>query len=240
MKNQLTNQVLYLKYVNCLLILALIMSWNLAFASAKKVDLKKDDVTIDGLTVMESKRFTETQIKKGVVWSAYTKYQIRPVEVSFRDNWKRDYNRDQKSLVMHVTDRDMLRIKETMAKIVYDEFDKALQKEGGLTKVDQPDSNTLIFTPRVINLDVYAPEVESGPVITHTLTRQAGRATLFLEVNDAVSGELLARWIDTREDPDKGYFEWANHITNAERARQIVFGWVRRLIEGMDKLKTIN
>lgn len=239
MKNPKNKKSLQLKCISYFLMTILLFFWGIAFA-ADKGATKKGDVTIDGLTVMESKRFTETQIKKGVVWSEYTRYQIKPVEVSFRDDWKRDYNRDQKSLAMRVTDRDMLRIKETMANIVYEEFDKALQKEGGLTRVDQPDSNTLVFTPRVINLDVYAPEVERGPVISRTLIRQAGRATLFLEVHDAVSGEILARWIDTREDPDRGYFEWANRITNAERARQIVFSWAERLIEGLDKLKAVN
>ncbi|MBN2420213.1 MAG: DUF3313 family protein, partial [Deltaproteobacteria bacterium] len=209
MKNLKKKQGIRLNQIKYLLMLISILLWNTAFA-ADKEDLKKGDITIDGLAVIKSTRFTETQIKKGVVWSEYTKYQITPVEVSFRDNWKRDYNSEQRSLSMHVTDKDMIRIKETMAKIVHEEFDKALQKEGGLTKVDQPDSNTLVFTPRVINLDIYAPEVQNAPVISRTLIRQAGRATLFLEVHDAVSGEILARWIDTREDPDRGYYEWAN------------------------------
>ena len=239
MKNLKNTFVFQFKQIGCLIMLIFLTCGGIAIA-ANDEDLNKGDVTIDGLTVMESTRFTETQIKKGVVWSGYTKYRITPVEVSFRDDWKRDYNHEQKSLSMRVTDKDMLRIKETMAEIVLEEFDKALKKEGGLTKADQLDSNTLIFTPKVINLDIYAPDVENGPVISHTLIRQAGRATLFLEVHDAVSGEILARWIDTREDPDRGYFEWANRITNAERARQIVFGWVGRLIEGMEKLKAIN
>ena len=240
MKNQIKNRGFQFYHIIYLLMLFLLIFGSISFAADKKEGFKKGDVTVDGLTVMESTRFTETQVKKGVVWSEYTKYQITPVEVSFRDNWKRDYNREQKNLSMRVTDEDMIRIKETVAKIVYEEFDKALQKEGGLTKVDQPDTNTLIFTPRVIKLDVYAPEVENGPVLSHALVRQAGKATLFLEVHDAVSGELLARWVDTREDPDRGYFEWANRITNAERVRQIVFGWARRLIEGLDKLKAVN
>jgi len=45
----------------------------------------------------------------------------------------------------------MARIRETMGKIVYDEFNEALQKKGGLTKVDQADSTTLLFKPMVIN-----------------------------------------------------------------------------------------
>ena len=133
----------------------------------------------------------------------------------------------------------MTRIRESMGKIVYEEFDSALQKKGGLIKVDQADSNTLIFKPMIINLDVYAPDVDS-PGISNTYIRQAGRATLFLEVHDAVSGEILARWVDTREDPDRGYFDWANRITNIERATLVVRAWAKRLVEGLDDLKANN
>ena len=203
-------------------------------------NLKKGDVTTDGLTVIKSNRLTETQIKKDVNWSEYTKYQITPAEVSFRKNWKRDQNREQKSLLTKVTDKDMLRIKETVAKIVHEEFDRTLQDKGGLTATDEADSNTLLFKPRIINLDVYAPDVESAPPLSHNYVKQAGRATLFLEVYDAVSGEILGRWVDTREDSDRGYFEWANRITNAERVRSIVNHWASRMVEGIDKIEAAN
>ena len=136
-----------------------------------------------------------------------------------------------------VTDKDMLRIKETVAKIVHEEFDRTLQDKGGLTATDEADSNTLLFKPRIINLDVYAPDVESAPPLSHNYVKQAGRATLFLEVYDAVSGEILGRWVDTREDTDRGYFEWANRITNAERVRSIVNHWASRMVEGIDKIE---
>ncbi|MGD9160974.1 MAG: DUF3313 family protein [Desulfobacteraceae bacterium] len=239
MKNLRNNQAFQAKHIRYLILLIFLIGGSVTCASGSG-DFIRDDVTADGLTVMKSTRFTESQIKNGVDWSEYTKYQITPVDVSFRKNWKRDYNRDQKSLSMHVTDKDMARIKKTMGKIVLEELDKVLQKEGGLTKVDQSDSNTLLFKPGIINLDVYAPEVQNAPVISRTYIRQAGRATLFLEVHDAVSGEILARWVDTREDPDDGYFEWANRITNAERARRVIIPWAKRLVEGLDKLKAVN
>jgi len=231
-ENLFKNQVFQFKHFSCLILLILLTGGCMASASGGGV-FNKGDVTTDGLTVIKSTRHTEKQIKDGVDWSEYTKYQITRVEVSFRKNWKRDHNMIQRALSMQVTDEDMARIRESMGKMVYEEFDSALQKEGGLTKVDQADSNTLIFKPKIINLDVYAPDVDSA-YISRSYVRQAGRATLFLEVYDAISGEILSRWVDSREDPDRGYFDWANRITNAVQAKLVVRTWAKRLVEGLD------
>jgi len=232
MKKLENSQVFKFRHISLLIFILTLMSGCATFG-ADEGDLRKRDVTTDGLTVIKSTRHTEKQIKDGVDWSEYTKYQITRVEVSFRKNWKRDYNMSQRALSMQVTDEDMARIRESMGKMVYEEFDSALQKEGGLTKVDQADSNTLIFKPKIINLNVYAPDFDSA-YISRSYVRQAGRATLFLEVYDAVSGEILSRWVDTREDPDRGYFDWANRITNAARAKLVVRAWAKRLVEGLD------
>ncbi|MBN1472933.1 MAG: DUF3313 family protein [Syntrophaceae bacterium] len=239
MKSLLKKQIFQVGRGVVFTLALLLVSGSIAFM-LHAGDLKKGDVTTDGLTVVESGRFTEKQIKHGVEWSAYTKYQITPVDVSFRKDWKRDYNREQRTLSARVTDKDMARIRETVAEIVYDEFNEVLQKKGGFTKVDEADENTLLFKPVVINLDVYAPDLQHSLAMTDTYVRQAGKATLILELHDAVSGEILARWVDTREDPDNGYFEWANRITNIARAKLVVRGWANRLVEGLDILKTVN
>ena len=239
MKSLSKIQAFKLKHVGYL-IMALFLVWGSIAFAAGTGDFKKGDVTTDGLTVIKSTRFTEKQIKNGVVWSEYTKYQINPVDVSFQKDWKKDYNRDHRPLSAKVTDKDMTRIRESMAEIVYDEFNEALQKEGGLTKVDEADSKTLLFKPRIINLDVYAPDLQYSPAVSRSYVRQAGKATLFLEVHDAVSGEILGRWVDTREDTDDGYFEWANRITNMARVKRIVGSWARRLVEGLNNLKAVN
>jgi len=226
-------QVLQFRHISLLILILTLISGCATFGTIEG-DSKIGDVTTDGLTVIKSTRFTEKQIKDGVDWSEYTKYQITPVEVSFRKNWKRDHNMNQRTLSLQVTDEDMTRIRKSMAEIVYEEFDKALQEKGGFTKVDQADSNTLIFKPKIIDLDVYAPDVDSS-YISRSYVREAGKATLFLEVYDAVSGEILSRWVDTREDSDRGYFDWANRITNHARATIIVRAWANRLVEGLEQ-----
>lgn len=236
MKNQIYNKFFQLRYLGYLIPVLLLLSGSIAFAAGKG-ELRKGEITDDGLTVVKSTRFTETEIKKGVKWSEYTKYEISPVEVSFRKDWKQDYNQNQRGLTQQVTDKDMERIRTTISKIAYEELNKALQKKGNLTRVDTVDSNTLIFKPKVINLDIYAPDVQNSQSVTRSYVRQAGKATLFLEVYDGVSGAILGRWVDTREDTDRGYFDWANRITNNERMRLIIRSWADRLVEGLDKLE---
>jgi hypothetical protein len=235
MKKLENTQVFQFKHISLLVFILSLIFGSIGCATDGG-NSREGDVTTDGLTVIKSTRYTEKQIKDGVDWSEYTQYQITPVEVSFRKNWKRDYNMSQKSLSQQVTDKDMVRMRESMEKIVYEEFDRALQEKGGLTKVDEADSNTLIFKPMIIDLDVYAPDIDSS-YISRSYVRQAGRATLFLEVHDAVSGEILARWVDTREDPDRGYFDWANRVTNTQRATIVVRSWAKRLVEGLDDLR---
>jgi len=238
MKRIKNTYVIQFRYLGLLILILALISGCATFGAGEGGS-KKGDVTTDGLTIVESTRHKEKQIKEGVDWSEYTKYQINPVEVSFRKNWKRDYNISRRSLSKQVTDEDMTRMRETMGKIVYEEFDHALQEKGGLTKVDEADSNTMIFRPKVIDLDVYAPDIDSS-YISRSYVRQAGRATLFLEVHDAVSGEILARWVDSRTDPDRGYFDWANRITNTERAKVVAHTWAKRLVEGLEELKADN
>lgn len=238
MKNLLNNEIIRFKYIGSLMLINLVIICGSTIAvDLDRAGLKEGAVTADGLTVIKSTRYTEKQIKKDVNWSDYTKYQIAPVEVSFKKDWKQDYNRTQEILSRQVTDQDIVRIKETMRQIVYSEFDDALKNEADLEIVDAADSNTLLFKPRIINLDLYAPDVQSSPVISRTYARQTIQATLFLEIYDAVSGEIIARWIDTREDPDRGYFDWVNRITNKERARTVVRSWTGRMVEGLDKLR---
>lgn len=220
----------------CLLLAASLAAglWISAGHTAEQAEV--GDLTFDGLTVKKVSRSSETQVKEGVDWDGYTSYQLAPAEVSFRENWKRDYNREERDLSMKVSDKDMVRIKNGVAKIVDDKFDDALKDKAGLEKVSQPDASTLLLKPVVVNLDVTAPDINSATRTT-TYVRSAGSATLVLEVYDAVSGGILARYMDAREDPENGYADWANRASNKAAANQMASRWAKNMVEGLDKLR---
>lgn len=230
MKKQIYIRFFQIGHIGLLISGLLLVSAGIAFAAGEGV-LQDGYITTDGLTVINSTKTTTTEVKKDVNWSGYTTYQIAQTEVSFRKDWKQDYNRDQRSSSAQITDRGMLRIRTTMANILYEELDRSLKKNSSMLKTDVADSGTLLFRPRIINLDIYAPDVLGSDIKNYA--RQAGKVTLFLEAYDAVSGELLGRWVDTREDPDRGYFDWANRVTNNERMRLVIRRWADRLTEGL-------
>ena len=59
--------------------------------------------------------------------------------------------------------------------------------------------------------------------------------TLMLEIHDSVSGALLAKARDNRDDPHKGYLEWTNAGTNRRSARLMLMRWARGLREWLEE-----
>jgi hypothetical protein len=83
----------------------------------------------------------------------------------------------------------------------------------------------LLLRPAIINLDITAPDV---PVAgrSRTFTASAGQATLFLELYDSVTGELLARAIDVKSANSMGGFiSVTNGATNRAEAQRMLKRW---------------
>ncbi|MGB0937044.1 MAG: DUF3313 family protein [Colwellia sp.] len=190
-------------------------------------------VSPEGMNLKVSTRSTIAYKKEGVDFSEYDKVKLVASQVSFKKNWKRDYNRDQASLSNRVKDDDMLRIKNEVAVL----FDEVLKEELSSSKydylVDKVDGKTLLIKPAIIDLDVYAPDLMTASR-GRTYTQESGEATLFLEVYDAVSGEILARIIDNEVVGDRGYANWSNRVSNRADAKRTIRKWAVSLREKLD------
>lgn len=190
-------------------------------------------VSPEGMNLKVSTRSTIAYKKEGVDFSEYDKVKLVASQVSFKKNWKRDYNRDQASLSNRVKDDDMLRIKNEVAAL----FDEVLKEELSSSKydylVDKVDGKTLLIKPAIIDLDVYAPDLMTASR-GRTYTQESGEATLFLEVYDAVSGEILARIIDNEVVGDRGYANWSNRVSNRADAKRTIRKWAVSLREKLD------
>ncbi|KGJ87360.1 DUF3313 family protein [Colwellia psychrerythraea] len=185
-------------------------------------------VSPEGMELKKSTRSTVAYKKEGVDFSQYDKVQILPSAVAFKKNWQRDYNRNQSTLSMRVRDKDVMRIKADVAKLFDEVFKEEFSKDAKFPIVEKVSSNTLVIRPAILNLDVAAPDLKyAGNVKTYT--SEAGQATLFLELYDGVSGEILARIINTSAAGDDSYYQWATRVSNRADAKRMIRKWAKAL-----------
>jgi fructose-1-phosphate kinase PfkB-like protein len=63
----------------------------------------------------------------------------------------------------------------------------------------------------------------------------AGEATLFLELYDSETGQILARVIDRRESRNNNLMMLAGSVPNAAEAEALAAQWARILRKALDK-----
>lgn len=194
-------------------------------------------VSEDGLHLKVSTRSTIAYKKANVDFSVYDQVQILPSTVAFKQNWLRDYNRSSATLATRAKESDVIRIKESVATMLDEIFVEEFTKGQGYPIVHTASANTLLIKPSIIDLDVHAPDLNLGPQV-RTYTKESGKATLFLEIYDSVSGEILARVIDAKSDRDKGYYQWSSRVSNNADARRIIRGWAKQLRIKFDEAHT--
>jgi hypothetical protein len=187
-------------------------------ADAKKKDLPA--VSPEGLKLVPKTKVSAVYLRDGADFSGYDKVAILDCYVAFRKDWKRDQNDGANRF--KVSDSDVTRIKTELA----EEFKKVFAKEltaKGQTVVTAGGTGVLILRPAIINLDVTAPDtMDPG---TRSFSASAGQATLFLELFDGVSGELLARAVDVEEAGDYGFAVVRNSVTNKADADRMLKKW---------------
>ena len=138
---------------------------------------------------------------------------------------------------MKVRPEDMERIKADLSTLFDEVFSKELTEKGGYDITTESADDVMRITPRIVDLDVYAPDTRS-PGITHTFTEQAGRMTLKLEIYDAVTGDLIAAASDRQESPRRGYYQWTTSVSNRADARRMLERWAKDLRERLEKAST--
>jgi len=190
---------------------------------------ERPEFTIEGLQLIEDSNLALVYAEPDIDLGRYNRIYLDTPHVAFRKNWQRSQNRFQSS---KVTDDDMAKIKTELSALFMDVFSKTLT-EGGYELATEPGEDVLLVRPAIINLDIIAPDTPS-PGITRTYSETAGEMTLYMELYDSVSGDLLAKALDRKEDRRTGYFEWQTRVTNRAAANRILKVWAKVLKEGLD------
>jgi len=193
------------------------------------------DVTHDGLQRVIDSKAAIAYIKPGADLSVYDRFMIVDCFVAFKKDWQKDYNRDQVSMSGRVTDRDMERMRNDMAELFREVFVEELTENDGYELVDAPAEGVLLIRPAIIDLEASAPDTRSAGR-SYTFVDSAGAATLYIELYDSVTGEILARAVDRKADRSHGTMQWASQVSNRSDAKRILRTWAGWLRERMDEI----
>lgn len=188
-------------------------------------------VTEEGLVLVKNSDFALVYRDPDADLRGYDSIMATKTEVAFRKNWRRDQNRS--SAALRVTENDMDRIKDQLSEEFDQVFSEILTEDDGWAIVETPGENVLLLRPAIINLDVFAPDIQRAGR-SQTYAEQAGEMTLYLEIRDSVTGALIAKGLDRKADRRRGYMQWQNRVQNTQAARTILKEWANSLREGLD------
>ncbi|MBU2871377.1 DUF3313 domain-containing protein [Colwellia sp. E2M01] len=193
-------------------------------------------VTKEGLNLVNSSSSALAYERAGVDFNDYQKVLILPSQVAFKKNWERSYNSSQGGSMKRITPKDVLSIKAKVADLFDEVFTQEIKENGTLEVVDKSGVSTLLLKPFILNLDITAPDIHNGSTI-RTYTKNSGEATLYLEVYDGVSGEILARLIDNEIIGNDSFMQWANRVSNTADAKRTIKKWVETLRKQFETTK---
>ncbi len=187
-------------------------------------------VSFDGLVALEESRVYSAYIDPDADFSVFQRVAILEPHVAFRSNWKRDQNRSRSR---NVRASDVDRIKGDVSALFKDVFTEQLEA-AGYEVVNYADEDVLVLRPAIIDLDINAPDVQRGGR-SRTYTANTGAATLFIELFDSLSGDIVGRAADRRAASNGGGFVMqANRVTNRANARREFRVWADKLVEFLD------
>jgi hypothetical protein len=199
----------------------------LALFSPSLAGAQSSSSPFPGLELIPSKNVGALYRRPDVDISAYSKIMIGEPTVEFSKNWNpRDYG------TFGLSAAQLTKIRTDLAAMAKSVFAKALS-DGGYEIVTDAGDGVLVITPNIVNVFINAPAVPT-PGRSKTYTMDAGSATLALQVNDAVTGTLLAVVYDQKRGSGTGKFQWATAISNRAAAEGMLKSWAEQLKRELD------
>jgi hypothetical protein len=202
----------------------------LTAASARAADKELPAVTHDGLELRKGKADV-VYVRPGADFSQYKRFAILDCAVAFSKSWERD----QRSMIQRLDSNDIEKIKKNLSEAFRKVFVDELQNEGGYAVVEGAADDVLVLRPAIVDLYVTAPDTMT-PGRSYTLSDSAGVMTLYLEIFDSVTGQILARAIDRQSGRDFGRIQWQNSVTNKAEADRILRRWAKALRGRLDEV----
>lgn len=213
-------------------IIALCMTLSIAAAASERTPPR---TTVDGLHLIEGTKMALVYAKPDVDLSQYNRIFLIEPQVAFTKNWLRTQNSIPNQTVRK---EDMERIKKELAELFIEVFREELQNNGGYVLVDGTAEDVLIVRPAIIDLDVFAPDTP-GTTRTRSAIPSAGTMTLYMELIDSVTGDVMVKAMDNKFDRTRTRIQVQNRVRNEAAAREMLGNWANVLRLALDEARTV-
>jgi len=187
-------------------------------------------LTMDGLQLLPKSKLAAVYADPEADLAVYDSLLLLDAQVAFKKNWQRDINQGKP---FNVRNEDVLRIRKEMAAQFHEIFTQALES-AGFRLVSEQSPGSLIIRPAILDLNIRSP-ANAGPTTTRNISESAGDMTLYLELRDSITGDVLAKAMDFQFDRSNITTFMMDSTRNERAARRILSGWAEVLVNGLEE-----
>ena len=187
-------------------------------------------VTSDGLHLVPDTHLRLVYADPDADLAVYSKLLLVDPQVAFRKDWRRDINQNNPRVV---TTQDMQNIRTKLA-AMFKEILVSKLKDSDHVLVNEQGEDVLIIRPAILDLNVNSPDTPRSRN-QRSVVRSAGDMTLYLELRDSLTGDILAKALDHQVDRSNVTTFMLDSTRNENAARRILEGWAEILVNGLDE-----
>jgi hypothetical protein len=195
-----------------------------------KANPPPEERTDDGLVRVPSRAVAGVYRNPDADFTAYKRVMIEPLSIEYMRDWRRQHK--------DVEEAELKRIEAEARKSFREEFIESLVDEGPYELAETREPGVLHVTPRVVDLDIPAPEVAVQPG-TRSYAPHPVRMQIVGELRDAATDTLLLRVIlfEGQQRYPFDELRLANRATNAHEMRTGFSRWSQAVREALDVAK---
>lgn len=188
------------------------------------------DTTYDGLVQVKRAGFRNVWVKPDVDVSIYSKILPGPAQFHYRDVPRRSAAQARSSSASEFAIEESSRalLEETMAEV----FREEITQSEHFTLVEEPGRDVVRIWGGLHDIVSRVPPEQTGRGSVYL--REVGQATLVLQIEDSMSGEVLARVVDRRA-AEAAFPQRSSVVTSRAEVRRLARTWARLLRSGLDK-----
>ena len=191
---------------------------------------RAEERTDDGLVRVPSRASGGVYRNLAADFTPYKRIILEPPTIEFVDKWREQHR--------EVDDAEFTRLRSDVVKLFQDEFTREFVKRGGYTFADAPAPDVILVTPRVLDLDILAPDA-GNEIGQRTFTPGPVKMQVTGDLRDPVTNVLLARVIIFEGESRYGMGELreADRTTNAHEMRLGFGKWAAMVREALNVAK---